>query len=193
MSFDMTAYNAKMEEIRRIKEDAKKLANEAIHAAVKDVFRAAPELLYFSWVQYVPAFNDGEPCEFTSTADYPRVVLASSPRADALKELRYNADTGYSWSPMCMYRVTDADTYDFDPDEFPADAWLLEEFCFHREKDVDWSSVPQESQDLLDALNGLRGVISGLDDDDREGIWGVHVRVVISPDGICTEDYDCGY
>lgn len=38
---------------------------------VKLLFSENPTLLSFSWNQYTPYFNDGEPCTFSANTDYP--------------------------------------------------------------------------------------------------------------------------
>lgn len=41
--------------------------------SAKELFDANPDLVSFGWKQYVPSFNDGEPCRFSATTDYPYV------------------------------------------------------------------------------------------------------------------------
>jgi hypothetical protein len=41
----------------------------------KDIFIANPGLVSFSWTQYTPGFNDGDPCEFSTNTDYPAVLF----------------------------------------------------------------------------------------------------------------------
>lgn len=46
--------------------------------ASEELFIKYPELESFSWRQYTPYFNDGEPCRFGVHNDYPTVVLTTA-------------------------------------------------------------------------------------------------------------------
>ena len=45
------------------------LAQNDVQEAFVEAFASAPRILGFSWHQYTPYFNDGDPCVFRSTAD----------------------------------------------------------------------------------------------------------------------------
>jgi len=49
----------------KLEEDARKLMLEAF----KEVFDDYPALESFSWTQYTPHFNDGDPCQFGAYID----------------------------------------------------------------------------------------------------------------------------
>lgn len=42
-------------------------------AAIKHIFEKRPEVESFSWTQYTPYFNDGDPCTFSSHHTYPNI------------------------------------------------------------------------------------------------------------------------
>lgn len=46
-----------------------KLAKDDVLAAFLEAFESAPLIRAFSWRQYTPSFNDGDPCVFRSYAD----------------------------------------------------------------------------------------------------------------------------
>lgn len=52
----------------------RKAAVDIAHATFKEgtdaLFEAHPTLHSISWTQYTPYFNDGDPCEFSSNANY---------------------------------------------------------------------------------------------------------------------------
>lgn len=49
---------------------------DALKEATSEIFEKFPTLENFSWTQYTPYFNDGEPCEFCIHADYPSATFA---------------------------------------------------------------------------------------------------------------------
>jgi hypothetical protein len=57
------------------KEVMRQTAKDAFAEQSIPVFENHPMLRSFSWTQYTPHFNDGEPCYFRSNTDYPKVVF----------------------------------------------------------------------------------------------------------------------
>jgi hypothetical protein len=51
--------------IEQTMKEARKQAQEAFLAELKDVFVRHSELKVIKWTQYTPGFNDGDPCYFT--------------------------------------------------------------------------------------------------------------------------------
>lgn len=58
-------FAAKIKEIEKTINDAKKQAKDAFSDELKDLFVRYPEIKIIKWTQYVPSFNDGDACEFT--------------------------------------------------------------------------------------------------------------------------------
>jgi hypothetical protein len=63
----LKAYNEYLEKIREAKTAIKENGKEVLKILLRDVFDANPHIAQIKWSQYIPAFNDGEPCEFTVT------------------------------------------------------------------------------------------------------------------------------
>lgn len=54
------------EQVKELRAQMKAAAQEALKEGTKEVFAEYSDVLHsFGWVQYAPAFNDGEPCEFS--------------------------------------------------------------------------------------------------------------------------------
>ena len=53
------------QEIEAKKQELKKQSETLFRESVKEIFTKYPTLESFSWTQYTPYFNDGEPCEFS--------------------------------------------------------------------------------------------------------------------------------
>jgi len=62
MSQLMSDLKAKIEEMRQ---EMVKEATSIMNVEFRKVFEEFPELQNFSWRQYTPGFNDGDPCYFT--------------------------------------------------------------------------------------------------------------------------------
>lgn len=69
-----------IEEIKAKAEEAEAIFRQHGRQALTDgfnqLFERFPTLEYFSWKQYAPYFNDGEPCVFSVYCDYPRVKFS---------------------------------------------------------------------------------------------------------------------
>ncbi len=64
----MTLIEEISEEIKRFDERKKELANKLnaeIGNIVKEALKDSKKIDGIRWVQYIPSFNDGDPCEFT--------------------------------------------------------------------------------------------------------------------------------
>lgn len=65
---------AQMKEFRqRMKDEGETFFKDL----AKELFEKNPELLKFSWYQYTPYFNDGDPCIFSANIDYPNILLSN--------------------------------------------------------------------------------------------------------------------
>jgi len=51
--------------VKALKEELKSQFEGAVKEAADEIFEKYPKLENFSWTQYTPHFNDGEPCEFS--------------------------------------------------------------------------------------------------------------------------------
>lgn len=58
------------EMVTKMNEELKANFAEALKAEAEVLFAKWPKLENFSWTQYTPYFNDGEPCEFSINSDY---------------------------------------------------------------------------------------------------------------------------
>lgn len=58
-----------------VKAEMAREGKQAFQEACDEVFQAHPKLESFSWVQYTPYFNDGEPCEFHVYEDLAKMVF----------------------------------------------------------------------------------------------------------------------
>ena len=52
-------------EIENARAEFQSKVTKMIASATSDLFKTYPQIEAMSWVQYTPAWNDGEPCEFS--------------------------------------------------------------------------------------------------------------------------------
>lgn len=64
---------------KKLREDAQALCKATAEAAFaessKSLFETFPDLYSFSYEQWTPYFNDGDPCVFHANTDYPKITL----------------------------------------------------------------------------------------------------------------------
>jgi len=65
MSDLQTQFDNLISEHQRIRAEFQKSAQELFKNITKEFFATNPGIKAFIWTQYVPSFNDGDPCEFT--------------------------------------------------------------------------------------------------------------------------------
>lgn len=58
-------FAAKIKEIEKTINAAKKEAKEAFSTELKELFVRYPDIKIIRWTQYIPSFNDGDACEFS--------------------------------------------------------------------------------------------------------------------------------
>lgn len=87
-----------LKELVKVQEAAKKELQKKGEAMLKDAFKTLfekhPKILSFSWTQYTPGFNDGEPCEFNVCA-YFKTQREESPEEGEI-ESQEDEDENYS-------------------------------------------------------------------------------------------------
>jgi hypothetical protein len=71
----LKAFAVLKEELKTAREKVKESAKEAFSKAAKQIFFDHPGLESFSWEQYTPYWNDGEPCEFSANTEDPDVMF----------------------------------------------------------------------------------------------------------------------
>lgn len=84
-------YRSALEKIATAKAEAKELAKDAFAEMTAALFGGYPLLESFSWKQYTPYFNDGDPCTFSA-------------RVEDQECIAINGEDGYEISEDCDYK-----------------------------------------------------------------------------------------
>lgn len=64
-------YDQLKKQMETLREEMKTEAKKTFQEESKEMFERFPDLTSFSWRQYTPYFNDGSPCTFRVSSDYP--------------------------------------------------------------------------------------------------------------------------
>jgi hypothetical protein len=96
----MPELNEQFEAIERLKkqyeEAVKAIGREGIQKLLEPLFERYPNVDAVKWTQYTPYFNDGEPCEFDSNADYAEVRFKAE-EGDVLTKESQEQDFESDW------------------------------------------------------------------------------------------------
>lgn len=68
----------KMTDIEILRENYKTELKKVFQEGAQKLFDDLPELESFSWTQYTPYFNDGDPCEFDVHTSWPRLEFSDT-------------------------------------------------------------------------------------------------------------------
>lgn len=68
-------YKAQLKEHQKLGEMLREKGQSIFEEAAKELFKNNPSLKSFSWTQYTPHFNDGDPCTFSVHAYSENISL----------------------------------------------------------------------------------------------------------------------
>lgn len=72
---DKAYFDTMKSEIKLFRERMKDEGEKFFLEQSKELFKENPNLVKFAWHQYTPYFNDGDPCVFRASLEYPSVLL----------------------------------------------------------------------------------------------------------------------
>lgn len=93
--------NEQLNQIAKLKAEyeaaVKAVGRDGIQKLLAPVFESFPNVKSVRWTQYTPYFNDGEPCEFSSNADYCELLFAAGEGGDVVTKEDFDEDFEESW------------------------------------------------------------------------------------------------
>lgn len=154
-------------------EDAQKLIKDNTKKTMKlleRLIKETPEVEAIRWSQYVPGFNDGEPCEF-SVNDL---------------EIKFNSD---------LLPVGEEKKYDDNGEEEEDDKFVneydLKDF-FERQIDVLNYKEVDKVERIANLFCKIHGTLANSSGALQEA-FGDNAQITVTKDGIEKEEYDCGF
>lgn len=156
------------EEIARVEEKKAELVKE-LYPRFKDIFKPffekCPEVVCIAWQQFTPFFNDGEPCEFTVY--------------DIHGYLEGEEVTGWEGtfpSNVDWYEEKAREGDDYGVKRLAELAQEVGDLTRHKE--------------ISKEFNEATKFITQLPDDILEALFGDHVTVIITPEGVEVNEYE---
>lgn len=109
----VTDYLAVQQRINSMKTDFQQASKELFQEAAQGLFTTYPLLASFGWKQYTPYFNDGSPCTFSASVDYPSIRFTTSEPEDFDEDFEdefsfYDYTVGYGDNRKPKPNLTDA-------------------------------------------------------------------------------------
>jgi hypothetical protein len=208
-------YNDIQTKIEALRQQAKQYASEILHEGTRKYFEKHGHLVEaISWLQYTPYFNDGESCEFSvhePYAFYRKLVVLE----DDEEDFEYNEDSKYLFSeedfdedklnarieerrkfdsnPLAWatakaeeYNSRIVGSYRYSPQyflDYPPECLTEQELLVLKER------VDNTYPDIVEETEALLSVIGSMDEQTMKELFGDHVRVIITRDGVTIEDH----
>lgn len=172
------------DKIRKLHKQVSKLQNEitkeskkAFKQMTKNVFKQYPELDSFSWQQYTPYFNDGDTCTFSANIDY--LCINGSDESESPYEISNLIDEVKNKQKTISKLEKEIKNNS---------GWVVE----HNKKKIE--EINNANLDELikrhEMLNYIVTCLSLMGDDVLQDMFGDHVSVTVSREGITTDHYD---
>ena len=172
----MREVNAKIEELRK---KSVEISKNVFHTAVSNFFKLYPEVAAICWRQYTPYFNDGDTCEFSvhelgffSEGDYE--ALKDGELEDPYEHNSYSKPSNYVYQSLADPNNRYRDYYQKEVDAY--DALVAK----HGER----FAV------VADGIEQFNKLFNEIDDDVMLSLFGDHVQVTVTKDGIDVEEHE---
>lgn len=147
-------------------EQHRQLVEKSLKEAFGAFFEAHPLVKTIAWYQYVPSFNDGDPCEFTIGEVY---FLPGH------------------YSEYCE------DGWDYEEmEEASINRYCAYEHINGRSVRTDRYEDPRMTAELAEDMRAVESIIQS-NDDLIQTAYGSNSYVLVSADDIVTGDYYCDY
>lgn len=180
---DQEAIANQMRDVNRQIEDLRKksieISKTVFHTAISNFFNTYPDVAAIRWRQYTPHFNDGDTCEFSvhelefySEADYEN--LKNGELDDTYEFNSYRKPSEYVYRGAADPTNTYRDYYQADIDKYET---------LVKEKGERFAVV-------ADGIEQFNKLFNEIDDDVMLSLFGDHVQVTVTKDGIDVDDYD---
>ena len=163
ISKDLKERLSKIDQIRQELSKAEQSAVKDIMDMLKELMVNNPKLEAIRWQQWIPGFNDGEPCEFT-------VGEISFQFANAVEK--------------------DENGEEQDSEDF-MDEYDLKKY-FERQVDILNHKEVTALKKSVDEATAVFGKLTEMESQLRD-MFGDNMEITVTASGVETEEYDCGY
>ncbi len=150
-------YKGLQKKIESMKKEFTKASAAVFASEAQQLFEKFPKLDSFSWTQYTPYFNDGEECVFSAHTDEPHFQFGDDEERD-------------------YYYFSE---YDHVEDGYENTAWGQRP----KYKKVKKTITPEELE-KKECYEAVQEFLGNYDETTYELMFGDHVEVVVSKDGV---------
>lgn len=179
MTTALEKYRAALQRRAEVEAEVKSEVQAAFGEMATAIFEQHPDITGFAWAQYTPYFNDGDACTFSANID-EITIRAKVPPKEGDYDVEEHAEGEWNhqycgWSEPVLYEWMK------NKPQKEQDDWLAA-----RRKDFEESRA--ENPVLLPACVAIKKFLAEFHD-DLEGLFGDHVQVWVTPDGVTPEEY----
>lgn len=158
----------------KLRAELREESKQGFKEMAAELFEAHPKLRSFSWKQYTDYFNDGEPCHFHAHTDYPD-VNGHDP----------DSGRGDNWSDETISVVVGhrqrSETIQY--------GWQQGQIRTWQEPIYEERPNPAYDPELVAAHEDVCEFLRGFETDDFEEMFGDHVQITVTRDGVEIEEY----
>lgn len=164
------------EQVKKLRQDTAKVAAEAMSGASDFMRVHLPEVKAYSWVQYIPYFNDGDPCVFTACVEEGPIQFdVEHPNIELFRQVEFYADYKKEWVPYVD--IDDDGEIDYFSHLIPT--WRGSDGV---------RGVTPEAEDFDARWGVFIGMLQAVEESGMlEDMFGSYAKVTITPDGIEVE------
>jgi hypothetical protein len=170
-------------EMDKLRNEMTKESKKAFKSGVKELFSQYPNLNSFAWTQYTPYFNDGDECIFGAYTDC--VFLNGDTEALYPCELETLLD--HVNNKEKTIKKLRKEIEDSKNDKYES-SWR-KEYNEAKIKEIEESN-PDEVKEQAKMIRDIVDFLQLIDSDTLRDMFGDHVMVTVSRDGIDTESYE---
>lgn len=171
------------DEVAAMKEKMRETAQGVLADGTRAIFDEYGDIIAsFGWLQYTPFFNDGDPCEFGM---HELAIIAKEDLLAAAEEDGIDLETADDYEISSLIR--DRDWVYEGSDAFSSYRGKIRKFDYRDKPNPDFD---QRYADAKDACMAIYEICAADGQQVAKDIFGDHVRVIFTPSGVDTEDYD---
>lgn len=178
----------KIDQINALKAEVAALQTETFDSATADLFSDFPRLKAITWSQYTPYFNDGDPCVFGVNTPQFIVDITEDNSVDVDEEFAREVIQDEDTDGERVINLDEWSVKNYNGERDQNDDFWLKYY-----KDKYERSVAVMGEDTLNALAKRAMEIHRLIENSEEALeqrFGDGVMVVVTKDGVETEEYD---
>lgn len=181
---DAAEFSSLLDKKAELEKQITEQAKEVFSSVSKEIFQKYGDKIgCFKWSQYTPYFNDGEACTFRKGD-----VWIFTPADAADEDLRYEEgseafNSGYGENDKLsktLYRKK-GETY------VTSGTWMSKE---RLERDYEPFENPNFDPEYGEPYTAVHDLCKLIDDDTALALFGDHVEIIVTKDGVEVEDYD---